>query len=155
EGDVENIWVIESKHLCLLEGSHASSWGEHEHADAVAPAHGIFRRGAGIPGGSTQDIQGCFAAAKLIFKKLTQQLHGHILASRRGSFGHGTDEQRVTYSSNGNDLHDAEYRVSITTRGDSVEVLCRNIIDTNLKHLCGYFAVAGFIISRYQLPPRH
>src|SRR5699024_8626130 len=28
EGDVENIWVIESKHLCLLEGSHASSWGE-------------------------------------------------------------------------------------------------------------------------------
>ena len=45
EGDVEDIRVIQSKHLCLLEGRHPAGWGEHKDANAVAPAHRILCRG--------------------------------------------------------------------------------------------------------------
>ena len=42
KGDIEDIRVIQAKHLCLLEGRHAAGRGEHKNANALATSHRIL-----------------------------------------------------------------------------------------------------------------
>ena len=135
ESNVENIRVIQTKHLGLLESSHAARRGQHENANALASTHGVLRRRTGITRGCAQDIQSSFTACELIFKKLTEKLHRHIFKRCGRPFRKVTNQQGITEIGNRNNLLRAKFRVCISPGSNRFDVLCRNIINEKLQYL--------------------
>ena len=129
EGDVEDVWIVKAKHLCLLEWGHAASWGQHEYADSLAAAHGVFRRGAGIARGSAQDVDGFVAAAKLVFEKFAEQLHGHVFECSGWAFGKVAQVNVVLEFGDRNDVFAVELRVGVGACGDRLDVFYWDVIN--------------------------
>jgi len=86
-GNIENVLILQGKHLRRLEAAHFPQRGQHKNPYAVLAAHGIFRAGTGIAGGSPKNVQLVAGFSQLVLKQITEQLHGDILERQRRPIG--------------------------------------------------------------------
>ncbi len=68
--DVINIRVLQAEHLRRLERAHLLVWRQHEYADALLAAHGIFGRAASIARGRAKDVEFCILFGKRILEQV-------------------------------------------------------------------------------------
>jgi len=87
DGDIEDIGILEGVHLGPLEGAHLAFRGKHEDPHPLLAPHGVFGGGTCVPGGGPQDIQGFAPLGQHVFKKIAQELHGHIFESQGRAIG--------------------------------------------------------------------
>ena len=139
--DIVNIWVIKAKHLGLLEGGHAASGGQHEHGNAGAAAHGVLRCGPRIPRGGTQDVERFAAPGEFVFKKLAEQLHGHVFKRGGGAFGQVPDKEVVVQFGDGHDVRGGKRRCGVGPGADRLDILGGNVAHKELDHLGGQRSV--------------
>ena len=138
ERDVENVRVIQTKHLRLLERRHAPRRGEHEHADAVTATHGVLRRRARITGGGAQDVDLLAAAAQLKLEQLAEQLHRHVLKRRGRTLRQvGDVELVILQARHRHDLLVGKLAAlgGVRLRRELLNHLRRNIVHVQLEHL--------------------
>ena len=73
-GDIENIRILQGKHLRSLEMAHLPLRRQHEHADAALAAHGVFRTRTRVPGCRAKDIQALARFCQRIFEQVAQAI---------------------------------------------------------------------------------
>ena len=87
DGDIEDVFVLQTEHLRLLEGAHAAFGRQHENANTFFAAHGVFSCAASVAAGGTQDVELFSAPCQFVFKEVAEQLHRHVLESQRRAIG--------------------------------------------------------------------
>ena len=127
--NVEDVRIIQAEHLRLLEWGHAPSRGEHEHANTISATHRVLGCGTGITAGGTEDIDGLPTPTQLVFKQLTQQLHGHILEGCRRPLGEVTDVEILLQRSHGHDILIRELLRGVRAGSDSLDICLRDVVD--------------------------
>ena len=150
QGDVEDIRVIQTEHLSLLERRHAPGRGQHEHADPLAATHRVLRRRARVTAGRAQDVQGLAAAGQLVLKQLAEQLHGHVLKRGRRPLREVAEVHAVLELRDGDDLLVRKSLRRIRPGRDGLQLLRRDVVHKDLQYLGSQ---RGIALLREQLAP--
>ena len=121
-GDVVDIGVLQAEHLGLLKRAHPAMRAGHEDPDPFFTAHGVFGRAAGVTRGGAQNIEFLSPASQLIFKQMTQQLHGHVFERQGGAVGEGQDKHPRLQRPQGRDFGGAKHfnRIGFFTQSQQV-----------------------------------
>ena len=117
EGDVEDVRVVETEHLRLLERAHAAVRAEHEDLDAGLAAHRVLGRRTGITGGRAEDVQFGVVTSQRVLEEVADQLHRHVLEGERGAVGQALEVHAV--------LQLAQNAVQHTAEGDRIHLASR------------------------------
>lgn len=134
----------------LLEGGHAAPRGEHEDADTVAAAHGVFGGGAGVTRGGAEDIKDLVAAFQFVLEEFTEQLHGHVFEGGGGAVGEAADVDVVFQVLDGDDVVFGELGSAVGAGADVLEVLGGDIVDEEGENVGGKGCVAPLV---EEVPP--
>ena len=147
DGDVVDVVVHQAEHLRALEGTHPAGRREHEHAQVLAAAHGVFGGAAGIPRGGTDDVQPAVLFEQRVLEQPAQQLHGHVLEGQRGAVGELLDVQRALrvrgrlQRHQGRDVFGAEDGRRVGLVDQAFQVVGRDVIAVARQHLEGQVGV--------------
>ena len=141
-GHVDDVGVLDGEHLGLLEGGHAAPRGEHEDANAVAAAHGVFGGGAGVAGGGAQDIEDLVAALEFVLEEFAEQLHSHVFEGGGGAVGEAADVDIVFQVLDGDDLFFGELGGAVGAGADVLEILGGDVVDEEGEDVGGEGCVA-------------
>ena len=126
---------MQAEHLRLLKGAHAPVRAEHEHANALLAAHGVFGGAAGVAAGGTQDVELLAAAAQFVLEQVAQQLHGHVFESQRGAVGQGFQIKAVGELFQRRDFARAEHLGRVGCLADRLQVSRWNVVDVERQDL--------------------
>ena len=94
-GDVVDVGILQAEHLRALECAHFAFRRQHEDINAFFTAQGIFGGRAGIATGGAQDIEFFAFFVQYIFKRIAQELHGHVFECQSRAIGQGLDFDAV------------------------------------------------------------
>ena len=90
-----DVGILQAEHLSALECAHFAFRRQHEDVDAFFAAQGIFGSRAGVAAGGTQDIEFFAFFVQYIFKRIAQELHGHVFEGQSRAVGQGLDFDAV------------------------------------------------------------
>ena len=79
DGDVKNIFVLQTIHLRGLKRAHFTFGREHEYIYTLLATHRVFGSTARVARSCAEDIERLTTFVQHIFKQTTQQLHRHVL----------------------------------------------------------------------------
>ena len=129
EGNVEDVGVVETEHLCLLEWGHAAGRGEHEDLNAVPPAHGVFGGGPGVTRSRPNNGEGFAPSAQLVFEEFPEQLHGDVFKGGGGSLGKMANIHAVFQLGHRHDFGVRKLRKGVGAVGDVRKIIGGNVVD--------------------------
>ncbi len=92
DGDVVDVRILQAEHLGALKGAHFLVRREHEHADTLLAAHGVFGRAASVARGGAKNIELGAVLGQRVLEQVAKQLHGHVLEGQGRSV-----RQRLQY----------------------------------------------------------
>ena len=129
EGNVEDVGIVETEHLCLLEWGHAAGRSEHEYLNAVPPTHGVFGSRPGVARSCPHNGEGFTPPAQLVFEKFPEQLHGNVFKSCGGPLGKMTNVHAIFQLGHRHDFGMSKLREGVGAVGDGGKIIGGNVVD--------------------------
>ncbi len=129
DGNVEYVCVLQRIHLRTLERAHLAVRRQHEHADALAPAHRVFRRRSGVARSGAEDVQRASFPLKHVFEHFAEQLHGDILERQRRSIGQLQQMQAGLQCLQRRDVDRTKHFAAVGAVHQRAQIVFRDIVD--------------------------